>query len=222
MKNFEVGERVQFIYEGKLQTGIIEKLDGELVDIPLDGGTLYTRTDEIVKLDQPKPVPVPEAIGAWLRSNEEHADLLDNYTEEDALADTIHHTIYGLFANFPSTNPDVQLREPVLDWLCEDRRNYFKLVDAVRNGYVVEEEQKYYVRVPLFEEDEDASELVPSYKYLAINARSGASFLCSHRVALAGDRLDSDWKSQLTEEQIKSADERYWQFAVPVEAVEAE
>lgn len=275
MKNFEVGDRVQFIYASKLRTGRINSFsseNGELyAHIEFDGGQVCVKVtaDNIAKLDQPepqsekvkkineimlelihrkdmdilsddditrmliealdivntldepKPVVVPKFVADWLEEHKESPDLVENYTEKDALANTIHFTIYCLFADFPNTNPDVELRKPVCEWLEEDRSNYFKLIDAVRNGFVVEEEKKYYVRVPLFKEDEDASELVPRDKYLTINARSGESYLLSHRIALAGARSDSDWKSQLTEEQIKSEDERYWAFAVPVEEVEA-
>lgn len=204
MKNFEVGERVQFTCNGKIVgLGIITEIGENTCIVESEGNqrSYLLGKSEIAKLDQPASVEVPEAIGTWLRSNEEHADLLDNYTEEDALADTIHHTIYGLFANFPSTNPDVQLREPVLDWLCEDRRNYFKLVDAVRNGYVVEEEQKYYVKFPGAE-----------FPVFLVKTDDGGILFWSNTEA----------GTKFTEQEIKKLDKRYWSFAVPVEEVEVE
>lgn len=136
MKKFEVGERVQFIYEGKLQTGIIEKLDRELVDIPLDGGTLYTRTDEIMKLDQPKPVKVPKIIADFIKEYEkitcENKQGRD-FTRAELLS-TIWDSLGAIHAD----------RDIESAWL---RENFDKLIEAVMYDYVVEEEKKYYVQV---------------------------------------------------------------------------
>ncbi|KAA9557686.1 hypothetical protein [Listeria monocytogenes] len=58
---FEVGERVQFIYAGKLRTGSINKFSqvhGELyVTIEVDDDQVYLKAKmgEIAKLDQPEP-----------------------------------------------------------------------------------------------------------------------------------------------------------------------
>lgn len=257
---FEVGERVQFIYAGKLRTGRINSFsteNGELyAHIEFDAGQVCVKVtagniakldqpkpqsekvkkineimlelihrkdldilsdDDITRmliealdivntLDQPEPVVVPKFVAECIREYE--LVLSDGYSTKDTVLDNIIQdwALGGIDSDFS-------------DWVDD---NLITLIDAVRNGFVVEEEKKYYVRVPLFKEDEDASELVPRDKYLTINARSGESYLLSHRIALAGARSDSDWKSQLTEEQIKSEDERYWAFAVPVEEVEAQ
>lgn len=200
---FEVGERVQVIANGKLQVGeIYDKWTGTGVKndyvVKLDEvGSRFMAEDRIAKLDQPKLVVVPKFVADWLEEHKESPDLVENYTEKDALANTIHFTIYCLFADFPNTNPDVELRKPVCEWLEEDRSNYFKLIDAVHNGYVVEEEPRYYVKLP------------GRIGYL----RKSIGFPTTVY------KTDAD---QYTEKEIKAIDERYWAFAVPVEEVEAE
>lgn len=93
-------------------------------------------------INDKRKVVVPPYVDKWLKTNKETSNG-DDYTESDALADSIHFTIHGLYANYPETNSDVQLRKPVLKWLSNDRMNYFTLVDAVRYGYEVQEEKKY-------------------------------------------------------------------------------
>ncbi|AQZ43491.1 hypothetical protein A6K41_06170 [Listeria monocytogenes] len=60
MKNFEVGERVQFIYAGKLRTGGIKKFTqgkGEVyahIEVDDTQACVRVTTDNIAKLDQPE------------------------------------------------------------------------------------------------------------------------------------------------------------------------
>lgn len=192
-------EKVKKINEIMLE--LIHRKDLDILSDDDITQMLIEALDIVNTLDEPQPVVVPQKIFDFIKSYDNGKDSLIVF--EYILHDYINDNISSSY---------------ILYWLYE---NLFELADALRYGYVVEEEKKYYVRVPLFKEDEDASELVPRDKYLTINARSGESYLLSHRIALAGARSDSDWKSQLTEEQIKSADERYWVFAVPVEEVEA-
>lgn len=114
--------------------------DGEYVSVPKK--TLSQAINEVLISDDKRKVVVPQYVAKWLETHKETSDG-DDYTESDALADTIHFTIHGLFADYPETNSDVQLRKPVLKWLSNDRMNYFTLVDAVRYGYDTEEEKKY-------------------------------------------------------------------------------
>lgn len=253
MKKFEVGERVHFIYAGKLRTGSIKKItqgQGEIyAHIKVDDTQVCVRvtTDKIAKLDQPEPQSgkVKKINEIMLELiNRKHMDILsdDDITQMLIEALNIVNTLdepkpvvvpketADFIETYDSSNDRYSvlatIMKDIIDCYSPDTDDFFtesleKNIQAVLNGYVVEEEKKYYVRLPLFEDDEDASELVPRDKYLTINARSGESYLLSHRIALAGARSDSDWKSQLTEEQIKSEDERYWAFAVPVEEVEA-
>lgn len=79
------------------------------------------------------------------------------------------------------------------------------------NGYEVEKEQLYQVKIPEVNWDEYSSELVTEYAYLIWDRTS-------HEYRLSASNKDyKRWRASLTESEIKSIDERYWAFAVPVE-----
>ena len=147
---------------------------------------------------------IPKFVADWIEGNKEFEEKWNDYSKEDAMNDTIHFTIYGLFADYPATNSDVELRKPVIKWLSVDRGNYFKLVNSVRYGYEVEEEQKYYV---ILEEN--------SYGAigLGIDSVGDLTFTATH---------DKGSLPKLTEQEIKDYDPRYWPFAVKVEELERE
>lgn len=76
--------------------------------------------------------------------------------------------------------------------------NFILFVEAVMNGYEVEKEKLYYVELP-------------ELGYLI--KRSHADYIFVNNEKLDNKRLTS----KLTEQEIKSIDERYWAFAVEVE-----
>lgn len=178
---FEVGERVHFIYAGKLRTGSIKKFSqgqGELyAHIEVDDDQVYVKvkTDNIAKLDEPKPVVVPKETADFIKT---YGSSNDSYS---VLA-TIMKDIIDCY------DPDTD------DLFIE---NLDKNIQAVLNGYVVEEEKKYYVKLP------------EPFGYL-------------RRSKLYPTTYDVRDASKYTKKEIKKLDERYWSFAVPVEEVEAE
>ncbi|NSU72640.1 DUF1642 domain-containing protein [Enterococcus faecalis] len=87
------------------------------------------------------------------------------------------------------------LTEKVEGWLT-DPGNKVKLMSAIDNGYEVEKEQLYYVLLPEMGEYES--------KY----------FLDQDGELSVDNQLCEYYK--LTEQEIKSIDERYWPFAVKV------
>ena len=88
-------------------------------------------------------VTVPKFVDRWIKRNQQ--DEYEYTYDDDAKADSIHFAIYGLYANYPNTNPDVQLRKPVLEWL-NNRENYSVLFKALMFGYVLEE-TRYYAKI---------------------------------------------------------------------------
>ena len=88
-------------------------------------------------------VTVPKFIDRWIKYTQQDEREYESY--EDAEADSIHFAIYGLYANYPNTNPNVQLRKPVLEWLNK-RENYSVLFKALMYGYELEE-TKYYAKI---------------------------------------------------------------------------
>ncbi|MBC2263730.1 DUF1642 domain-containing protein [Listeria booriae] len=88
--------------------------------------------------------------------------------------------------------------ESVGEWIAN---NFAKFISAVLGGYEVEKEPLYYVKFV----DSDVG-------YLNISTKNGTAGVYD----FVGTR---DCKTQFTESEIKAIDERYWQFAVPIEEV---
>ena len=128
-----------------------------------------------------KPVVVPDFVAEWIESPDR--DLDDMYIWESP--------------------------QYVYDWTFGkgdslENSRYKDLLDAIDNGYEVEEEQKYYVltssnKILLIKDDGEVRETYQAYSW--IKKRDKEHY-------------------QLTEQEIKDYDERYMAFAVKVEDVE--
>ncbi|MDA5913449.1 DUF1642 domain-containing protein [Listeria monocytogenes] len=188
---FEVGERVQFVNANKLRTGRINKFSsgtGELyAHIEVDDTQVCVRvtTDNIAKLDQPEPVKVPKDIAELISDYE--SEVLDGYSNQDNVLECILLDWEG-----GDLDPDYS------KWIDD---NLIKIIDAVRNGYVVEEEQKYYVKV-IYTADG------------FLNQRNDGI------LSFKDKEENHSFRTKFTEKEIKAIDERLWAFAVPVEEVE--
>lgn len=93
-----------------------------------------------------------------------------------------------------------------LDWVRENPEDY---VMAVKNGYEIEREKLYYVKLPNTNSESE-------HLYLA---QGNLTRDCWFNSRL--ERLDYEadvCKHKFTEQEIKLIDPRYWQFAESVEA----
>lgn len=186
MKNFEVGERVQVIEDNKVQIVRIVNNDDVYHPIFERGDGLYSRhVTGIAKLDQPEPVKVPK----------ETADFIETYGSSNDR--------YSVLA---------AIMKDIIDCYDPDTDDLFidsleKNIQAVLNGYVVEEEKKYYVKI-----------VYTAGGFLNLQTERDGSFC----YRLRGASEPEGYKTKFTEKEIKAIDERLWQFAVPVEEVEAE
>lgn len=77
--------------------------------------------------------------------------------------------------------------------------------------YEVEKEPLYRVKLPTAQFNSDSAELEEDDYYLGFDITSDETSI----VYVPNGR--TDYKTDLTEDEIKSIDERYWAFAVPVE-----
>ncbi|MCX67269.1 DUF1642 domain-containing protein [Listeria monocytogenes] len=191
MKNFEVGEHVHFIYAGKLRTGNIKKFtqgQGEIyAHIKVDDTQVCVRvtTDNIAKLDQPEPVVVPEFVAEWYEANKNKLDS----------------ALWEVIGSLRFASPSELT--PIQNFIYNSGET-IETLSAMKNGYVVEEEKKYYVKlIPM---EEGFLNLLTETETYDINS------------ALEG----KGFKTKFTEKEIKAIDEKLWAFAVPVEEVEAE
>ncbi|MGM0210993.1 DUF1642 domain-containing protein [Enterococcus sp. AZ112] len=125
------------------------------------------------QLDEPKKVVVPPIIDKFIRENEdpiyEICAWSDHYGSDDR------------------TCGDSKL-SAVINWYVKNSNEFYQ---AVINGYEVEEEPLYYVKLP-------------EIGYM----RFGFCIPITESI---------DEAKKYTEQEIKAIDERYWPFAVKVE-----
>lgn len=148
------------------------------------------------QLDEPKKVVVPKFVADELEK------LADKYlTLRDIYTGDVHWL----------NNGTVYLEGKELElakWFYENETTFEY---AWIHGYEVEKEQLYYVKMPLTEWNDDTSELETKYVYLTED-------ITSEEIRLQASNAEhGDWKVKLTEDRVKSIDERYWDFAVKVE-----
>ncbi|EAE6984549.1 DUF1642 domain-containing protein [Listeria monocytogenes] len=123
-------------------------------------------------------------------------DFLENHSKEDG------HTLHDLLCDLLTSRDS--LDENVYDWIMENNNeNGELLARAWLDGYEVEREPLYYVR--FFEG-----------KIGFLNVYYNGSINVGSYDQCCG------YKTKFTESEIKEMDERYWQFAVPVNEVEGE
>ncbi|MBC2267686.1 DUF1642 domain-containing protein [Listeria sp. FSL L7-0083] len=123
-------------------------------------------------------------------------DFLENHSKEDG------HTLHDLLCDLLTSRDS--LDENVYDWIMgNNNENGDLLARAWLDGYEVEKKPLYYVR--FFEG-----------KIGFLNVYYNGSINVGSYDQCCG------YKTKFTEAEIKEMDERYWQFAVPVEEVEGE
>ncbi|EAE0718374.1 DUF1642 domain-containing protein [Listeria monocytogenes] len=186
---FEVGERVQVIYENELKTGAITNL--YIVDalVNFDSGGKKEACIPfayMMKLDQPEPVKVPQFVAEWYEANKNKLDS----------------ALWEVIGSLRFASPSELT--PIQNFIYNSGET-IETLSAMKNGYVVEEEKKYYVHVVPGEE---------GYLNLRTN-RDGSIYY-----GLAGSSEVEGFQTKFTEEEIKAIDEKLWAFAVPVEEVE--
>ncbi|EAH4219862.1 TPA: DUF1642 domain-containing protein [Listeria monocytogenes] len=174
---FKEGENVHVIVGNELLSGWYNGKEfgtgNSLVKVSKDK-IIATKDCFIAKEKEPELVVVPRFADDWINHCEQReydlACLLD-YEDSDMSAE-------------------------MYEWLISSADNQELLARAWLDGYVVEEEPKYYVKLP-------------------------APFLYLRQSMLHPYTHDVKDASKYTEQEIKKLDERYWVFAVPVEEVDA-
>ena len=131
-----------------------------------------------------KPVVVPDFVAEWIESP--GRDLDDMYVWERPK--DVYEWTFGKGDSLENSR-------------------YKDLLDAIDNGYEVEDEQKYYV--------------INNQNYFLLAKDKGHGFVFSTGGnSKIGNTKNISATFKLTEQEIKDYDERYWTFAVKVEEVE--
>ncbi|EHD5013356.1 DUF1642 domain-containing protein [Listeria monocytogenes] len=103
----------------------------------------------------------------------------------------------------------------IYEWLQNNNDNQELLARAWMDGYEVEKEPLYYVKLPFVSQSTDF-EKETTYTYIIVNITT------DEMQPSTSNRNHGSWKAELTEEQIKDmpGGDVYWRFAVLVEEVE--
>ena len=141
----------------------------------------------LLKEQQALPV-VPEFVGKWLDSNN-LASLLDEwYCHHEDMSSHIRE----YFERLPYKGPNN---------LSEMENNIVTFITRAKlGGYKLEKPQLLYIALP------------------KVYGLSDSTFVSKVESGIISEfTKGKDYALKLTEQEIKSIDERYWQFAVPVE-----
>lgn len=147
----------------------------------------------VLKLDEPQKPVVPKFVAEWFEENK----------------DDLEFEIWSLCVNsYCSTTG-----QGMLNWIQRSENNPIETLIRMKDGYEVEKEPLYYVRLPYEFWDEEAAELKTEYVYLHHEITSDETRIYPIKEPRKG------FSTKLDEITIKSIDERFWPFAVPVEEV---
>ncbi|EAF9267867.1 DUF1642 domain-containing protein [Listeria monocytogenes] len=196
---FKEGDKVQFIENNELIIGTIKRVNNDvgLVDLKVsDLSWFFRKFEDVVKVKEPELIAVPRFAADWIKHCKQReydlACLLD-YEDSDMSAE-------------------------MYEWLISSADNQELLARAWLDGYEVEKEPLYYVRLPLSTWNDDAAELEVINMYVLLNVQSDETSITGSII-----NENKEWRTKLTEAEIKGipGGEIYWQFAVLVEEAEA-
>jgi len=111
----------------------------------------------------------------------------------------------GKHINYTASYP---VHQKELDWIDNHQKTW---LTALLFGFTVKKPQLFMVKMPIVYWDDDASQLTNGFDFLRIDKETD-------EVDFVGFLSNTKKHTvHFTEQEIKSIDERYWQFAVPVE-----
>ncbi|EEP6661075.1 DUF1642 domain-containing protein [Listeria monocytogenes] len=196
---FREGDKVEFIWSGKLKQGVVTEIEETKnaisYQIKYSGDMGMTWLDERDLIAPAQVLKVPQFVADWINHCEQReydlACLLD----------------YG----------NAGIPDEMYEWLISSADNQELLARAWLDGYEVEKEPLYYVRLPFSSRSTDF-EKETTYTYIIVNITT------DEMQPSTSNRNYGSWKAALTESEIKAmpGGDIYWQFAVLVEEVEGE
>ncbi|WP_279617463.1 DUF1642 domain-containing protein [Listeria monocytogenes] len=193
---FREGDRVELILRSEKRVGTVEEVynDTQKCKVQIDGFpvTVTKLQKYLVKVEGAELV-LPQFADDWIKHCKQReydlACLLD-YEDSDMSAE-------------------------MYEWLISSADNQELLARAWLDGYEVEKEPLYYVRLPFASRSTDF-EKETTYTYIIVNITT------DEMQPSISNRNYGSWKAELTEAQIKGmpGGDLYWQFAVLVEEAE--
>ncbi|EHE8481201.1 hypothetical protein P782_2519 [Enterococcus faecalis FL2] len=151
--------------------GILEGLEGDSFIEKYNEGYDQAVRDCLIaakQLDEPKKVVIPQVVADWIK-----------YAKRQG---------YGFMQSYDPIYMSYPINDGLDKWIDDNEETF---AHAWLDGYEVEKEQLYYVKLP-------------EIGYM----RFGKKYFYS---------TDKEDAKRYTENQIKAIDERYWDFAVKVD-----
>ncbi|EHD5074527.1 DUF1642 domain-containing protein [Listeria monocytogenes] len=195
---FKKGDKVEFIYRNKKSVGEIngvypgtQEVSIKQSDSPVD---LLFSDKAVVKVEEQERIVVPQFVADWISQCKQEG--------------------YDLSWSISYENNDMP--DEIYEWLTSAADNQELFARAWLDGYEVEKEPLYYVRLPFASRSTDF-EKETTYTYIIVNITT------DEMQPSISNRNYGSWKAELTEAQIKGmpGGDLYWQFAVLVEEAEA-
>ncbi|EAC2241166.1 TPA: DUF1642 domain-containing protein [Listeria monocytogenes] len=195
---FKEGENVHVIVGNELLSGWYNGKEfgtgNSLVKVSKDK-IIATKDCFIAKEKEPELVVVPRFVADWIEQKKTNGDHL--YIAMDKSWQSMNYKVSG--------------------WLEDREDSYDKFARAWLDGYEVEKEPLYWVRLPFASRSTDF-EKETTYTYIIVNITT------DEMQPSISNRNYGSWKAELTEAQIKGmpGGDLYWQFAVLVRDLEGE
>ncbi|HAA6520287.1 TPA: DUF1642 domain-containing protein [Listeria monocytogenes] len=195
---FREGDRVELILRSKKRVGTVEEVynDTQKCKVQIDGFPVtVTKLQKYLVKVEGSVLVVPQFVADWIEQKKANGDQL--YIAMDKSWQSMNYK--------------------VSDWLEEGEDRYDKFARAWLDGYEVEKEPLFYVRLPFASRSTDF-EKETTYTYIIVNITT------DEMQPSTSNRDYGSWKAELTESEIKAmpGGDIYWQFAVLVEEVEGE
>ncbi|EGC8325708.1 DUF1642 domain-containing protein [Listeria monocytogenes] len=197
--NLKVGDRVELILRSKKRIGRVEEVynDTQKCKVQIDEFPVTVTKPQkyLVEAEEPELVVVPQFVADWI-----------NHCKQK---------VYDLFLSMDYEDSDMSYE--MHNWLTFSDENQELFARAWLDGYEVEKEPLYYVRLPLSTWNDDAAELEVINMYVLLNKQSDETTFTGLII-----NKNKKWTTKLTEAEIKGmpGGDIYWQFAVLVEELE--
>ncbi|ELO8242004.1 DUF1642 domain-containing protein [Listeria monocytogenes] len=203
--DFKQGDRVELILRSKKRVGTVEEVynDTQKCKVQIDGFPVTVTKPQkyLVKAEEPELVVVPQFVADWISRHRQEG--------------------YNLIWSISYENNDMP--DEMYEWLTSTADNQELFARAWLDGYEVEKEPLYYVKLPISKRNEATDELEVINMCLLLNIRSRETCISGNYRWV--DKLKrTGWRTKLTEAQIKGMPEGdiYWQFAVLVDEADGE
>ncbi|EAC7746408.1 DUF1642 domain-containing protein [Listeria monocytogenes] len=203
--DFKQGDRVELILRSKKRVGTVEEVynDTQKCKVQIDGFPVTVTKPQkyLVKAEEPELVVVPQFVADWISRRRQEG--------------------YNLIWSISYENNDMP--DEMYEWLTSTADNQELFARAWLDGYEVEKEPLYYVKLPISKRNEATDELEVINMCLLLNIRSRETCISGNYRWV--DKLKrTGWRTKLTEAQIKGMPEGdiYWQFAVLVDEADGE